>query len=104
MNTHSYIGALACTALVIVTGSRIFAMDSISSDAMPRIIVSTDTEGIAPGKFQPTWKSLEQYQTPQWFRDAKFGIWANWGPQCEPERGDWYARNMYIQGNRQYQD
>ncbi len=54
------------------------------------------------GKFQPTWKSLEQYQVPEWYRDAKFGIWAHWGPQCEAEDGDWYARNMYSQGNRQY--
>jgi alpha-L-fucosidase len=42
-----------------------------------------------------------QYQVPDWFRDAKFGIWAHWGPQCEPEDGDWYARNMYVQGSDQ---
>ncbi len=40
---------------------------------------------------------------PDWFRDAKFGIWAHWSPQCVPEQGDWYARNMYIQGTRQYE-
>ncbi|HEX4084840.1 MAG TPA: alpha-L-fucosidase [Chthoniobacteraceae bacterium] len=70
--------------------------------AIPRIIVDTSAEPIAPGKFQPTWESLSQYQTPEWFRNAKFGIWAHWGPQCEPEDGDWYARNMYIQGTPQY--
>ena len=48
--------------------------------------------------FQPTWASLAQYQTPDWFRDAKFGMWAHWGPQCVPEFGDWYARNMYVPG------
>jgi len=57
----------------------------------------------APGPFEPNWKSLSQYQCPEWFRDAKFGIWAHWGPQCEPEQGDWYARNMYIQGHPMYQ-
>jgi len=57
---------------------------------------------IADGPFQPEWKSLQQYQTPDWFRDAKFGIWAHWGPQCEPENGDWYARNMYIPGQADY--
>ncbi len=36
-----------------------------------------------------------------WFRDAKFGIWAHWGPQCVPEYGDWHARNLYIEGNKQ---
>ncbi|MDN5286360.1 MAG: alpha-L-fucosidase [Mucilaginibacter sp.] len=57
---------------------------------------------IAPGPFQPTWDSLTQYQVPEWFRDAKFGMWAHWGPQCQPERGDWYARGMYQEGSDQY--
>jgi len=56
---------------------------------------------ITPGIFQPTWDSLKQYQAPDWFRDAKFGIWAHWTAQCVPEQGDWYARNMYLQGDRQ---
>lgn len=54
------------------------------------------------GPFQPSWDSLAQYQVPDWFRDAKFGIWAHWGPQCQPERGDWYARGMYQEGTDQY--
>jgi alpha-L-fucosidase len=37
-----------------------------------------------------------------WFRDAKFGIWSHWGPQSAIEDGDWYARNMYMQGSPQY--
>ena len=45
--------------------------------------------------FQPTWASLSQFRTPEWFRDAKFGMWAHWGPQSQPEQGDWYARQMY---------
>jgi alpha-L-fucosidase len=45
--------------------------------------------------FEPNWESLRQAQTPEWFRDAKFGIWAHWGPQSVPEMGDWYARQMY---------
>jgi alpha-L-fucosidase len=59
--------------------------------------------GPAPeGPFLPFWDSLKAYTTPDWFRDAKFGIWAHWTPQCVPEQGDWYARNMYIQGKPQY--
>lgn len=46
--------------------------------------------------------TLEQYKTPEWFRDAKFGIWSHWGPQSVPRDGDWYARNMYIPGTEQY--
>ena len=57
---------------------------------------------IANGPFKPDWNSLTNYQTPEWFRDAKFGIWAHWGPQCEPEHGDWYARGMYEQGGVHY--
>lgn len=53
-------------------------------------------------QFEATWESLQQYNCPQWFRDAKFGIWAHWGPQCFPMVGDWYARNMYIEGHQQY--
>ena len=51
---------------------------------------------IAPGPFKPSWDSLKNYRTPDWFRDAKFGIWAHWTAQCVPEQGDWYARSMYI--------
>jgi alpha-L-fucosidase len=57
---------------------------------------------LAPGIFKPTWESLLQYKAPDWFRDAKFGIWAHWTAQCVPEQGDWYARQMYIQGHPQY--
>jgi alpha-L-fucosidase len=54
---------------------------------------------IAAGPFEPTWESLvKNYKYPDWYRDAKFGIWAHWTAQCVPEQGDWYARNMYIQG------
>jgi alpha-L-fucosidase len=60
-------------------------------------------ELIAKGPFQPTWNSLAQYQVPDWFRDAKFGIWAHWGPQCQPEHGDWYARGMYEEGSGHYE-
>lgn len=59
-------------------------------------------EPVAKGKFEPTWESLKQYETPEWFRNAKFGIWAHWGPQCQPGQGDWYARSMYNEGSRQY--
>ncbi|RXG26823.1 alpha-L-fucosidase [Leeuwenhoekiella palythoae] len=54
------------------------------------------------GPFKPNWDSLSKYQVPEWFRDAKFGMWAHWGPQCEPESGDWYARGMYQEGTWQY--
>lgn len=63
-----------------------------------------EKEKMQTGKFEPSWQSLKQYDIPEWFRDAKFGIWAHWGPQCQPERGDWYARNMYNQDHKQYKN
>ena len=47
------------------------------------------------GSFKPTDESFKQYKYPEWFRDAKFGIWAHWGPQAVPRQGDWYAKKMY---------
>ena len=57
---------------------------------------------VCPQPFEGTRESLTDYRVPEWFRDAKFGIWAHWGPQSAAEYGDWYARNMYIEGSRQY--
>jgi alpha-L-fucosidase len=56
----------------------------------------------ATGPFSPTVDSLKSYEVPAWFRDAKFGIWAHWGPQAVPRSGDWYARQMYVPGHRHY--
>ncbi|MGH8294011.1 MAG: alpha-L-fucosidase [Steroidobacteraceae bacterium] len=67
-----------------------------SWDGVPMIPPVADLAGQGP--FAPTWDSLTQYACPDWYRDAKFGIWNHWSPQCVPEDGDWYARNMYIQG------
>ena len=52
-------------------------------------------------RFEATIDSLRTYQCPVWFRDVKYGFWSHWGPQSVPMFGDWYARNMYIQGSPQ---
>jgi alpha-L-fucosidase len=57
----------------------------------------------ARGPFAAEWESLRRYRCPEWFRDAKLGVWSVWGPECVPEQGDWYARNMYVEGHAQYQ-
>ena len=57
---------------------------------------------VQTGAFTPDWESLSGWQCPEWFKDAKFGIWAHWGPQCHAEDGDWYARFMYYEGSGQY--
>ena len=48
------------------------------------------------GIFEPDDSSLKEYGYPEWFRDAKFGIWSHWGPQAVPRQGDWYAKRMYV--------
>jgi alpha-L-fucosidase len=76
------------------------------SCSLATALAQTPTLNLPPtaaGPFQPEWNSLTNYQNaPDWYQDAKFGIWAHWGPQCEPEHGDWYARNMYREGEWQY--
>ena len=52
--------------------------------------------------FEATFESLRDFECPEWFRDAKLGIWSHWGPQSVPMFGDWYARNMYVRGSPQY--
>jgi len=59
---------------------------------------------VAAGSYPADWKGLSQiYTVPDWWREAKFGAWAHWDPQSMPEQGDWYARGMYMQGNKQYE-
>lgn len=61
-------------------------------------------ETIKNGRFKDTWESLSQYETPAWFRDAKFGIFIHWGVYSVPAFGnEWYPRSMYIKGTREYE-
>lgn len=64
--------------------------------------VSERNEKMMEGKFEPTWESLKSYRVPEWFKNAKFGIWAHWGPQCVEGSGDWMARSMYMEGTPEY--
>ncbi len=58
---------------------------------------------VADGPYAADWKALSRiYTAPQWWRDAKFGAWAHWDPQTMPERGDWYARKMYMENDPVY--
>lgn len=82
--------------------STLYALITASVFSPQFINVQAQRLPAAQGHFEPTWESLSDRQTPEWFRDAKFGIWAHWGPQCQPEAGDWYARAMYEQGSYAY--
>jgi len=59
---------------------------------------------IANGPYHATWESLSAYETPKWYKDAKFGIFIHWGVYSVPAFGsEWYSRNMYIQGSSEYE-
>ena len=66
-----------------------------------QMLVAEDTN--LPEQFEPTVESLRHYQTAEWFRDAKFGIYVHWGVYSVAERGEWYAREMYEEGSPTYQ-
>jgi alpha-L-fucosidase len=60
-------------------------------------------EQIAEGPFSASWDSLEAYIVPDWYQDAKFGIFIHWGVYCVPAFGnEWYPRNMYLQGRKEF--
>ena len=88
MTRREAIRMFGAAAPMLALGKRVLAEDG-------------PTNKIAPGPFKPTRDSLHAYSAPDWFADAKFGIWAHWGPQSAVEDGDWYARNMYMQGSPQ---
>jgi len=57
----------------------------------------------AAGPFRPDWESLQNYKAPEWYRDAKFGIFIHWGVYSVPAFGsEWYPRMMYVEGSEEY--
>ena len=82
----------SAAGLLAVAPALLLPRKSAAQDDLPHI---------EKGPYDGTAESLHAYTIPEWFRDAKFGIWAHWGPQSAAEDGDWYARNIYIQGSEQ---
>jgi alpha-L-fucosidase len=57
----------------------------------------------AQDRYQANWESLKNYSVPDWFRDAKFGIFIHWGVYSVPAFGsEWYPRQMYLQGSKEF--
>jgi alpha-L-fucosidase len=56
----------------------------------------------AVNEFEATVESLRAYDCPEWFRDAKFGIYVHWGVYSVVERGEWYPRYMYMPDRDEY--
>jgi len=55
------------------------------------------TKQTETAKYTADWESLKKHETPEWFLDAKFGIYCHWGPYSVPEfESEWYAHWMYV--------
>ena len=67
-------------------------------EARTAILREVDRKG-HEGPFRPDWESLQKYEVPEWYKDAKFGIFIHWGVYSVPAFGnEWYPRNMYQTG------
>ncbi|MGB9465803.1 MAG: alpha-L-fucosidase [Candidatus Acidiferrum sp.] len=66
------------------------------------ILEEVDRKG-HDGPFRADWESLQSYEVPEWYKDAKFGIFIHWGVYSVPAFGnEWYPRNMYREGSEEY--
>lgn len=87
--------------MLLALASWLLSGPAVRADAFPPVdrvnaALNQVEKGIAQGPFQATWESLEKYRVPQWYLDAKFGIFIHWGVYSVPAFGnEWYPRNMY---------
>jgi alpha-L-fucosidase len=100
--------AAALLFILAIPTSALRAQSAQSQDSARNIahqvakVRAADANRAAP--FHADWDSLAQYRTPEWFRDAKFGIFLHWGVYSVPAfANEWYPRNMYIPGNPAYE-
>jgi alpha-L-fucosidase len=71
-------------------------------EARTAILREVDRKG-HEGPFRPDWESLQKYEVPEWYKDAKFGIFIHWGVYSVPAFGnEWYPRNMYRPESDEY--
>src|SRR5215813_11024304 len=72
-------------------------------DKQRAAVLATVDKAAHEGPFQPNWDSLKGYKIPDWYQDAKFGIFIHWGAYSVPAFGnEWYPRNMYVPGSPEY--
>jgi alpha-L-fucosidase len=51
----------------------------------------------SPREYSPDWESVTRHPVPEWFRDAKFGIYFHWGVYSVPAyENEWYSHWMYV--------
>src|SRR5579875_1545416 len=92
-------GALCVLAAAGSAVAQVHAQGDKYAAAEARQAAMVD-QADAGGPFHANWESLGAYKIPDWFRDAKFGIFLHWGVYSVPGfRNEWYPRNMYVQGS-----
>ena len=94
----SLLQAAETDGLIIAGGDQRPAEDI----ALAKEIAAVVAEPIEAGPVLPTKESIEAVECPEWFRDAKFGIWSHWGPGCVSEVSQNYSRDMYSEGHWAY--
>jgi len=87
--------AILLMAAILPCGSVALARDELP--------IVSDLAGLTTGEpFDPSWESLEKYECPEWFRDAKLGIFVCWNLHSLQGMHDWYAHRMYLEGDAVY--
>jgi len=125
-NVWRTLGCAACLGLLLLAPAHVLAQDSSSStkptasqspqemdqawqkasakyDAARKALLTDVDRTVSAGPYRPDWESLRQYETPDWYKDAKFGIFIHWGVYSVPAFGsEWYPRMMYQEGSDEY--
>lgn len=95
MYRRHIIAALLLLAPLLAGCSRVQ-----THDERLRALLGRVDRGVERGPFRASWESLRSYQTPDWYRDAKFGIFIHWGVYSVPAYdNEWYPRNMYLESS-----
>ena len=101
---------IICQLCILCVAPALFAQSSPSPKFARNIaaqvakVRAETAQNNAQVPFHASWNSLAAYRTPDWFRDAKIGIFLHWGVYSVPAFGnEWYSRNMYIPGNPAYE-
>ncbi|HPR82295.1 MAG TPA: alpha-L-fucosidase [Pontiellaceae bacterium] len=91
----------------LITGVLLAASwgHSAENESVRHQMLTAIDQSIEKGSFKPTWESLSKHIDPEWFQDAKFGIYTHWGPVTVGSTGggsQWYGKAMYEPGNKTF--
>ena len=85
------------------TIDRVWQTESSKFDLARNTILKQVDKVNSEGPFRTDWESLQTYKVPDWYKDAKFGIFIHWGVYSVPAFGsEWYPRQMYLEGTEEY--